>query len=378
MKSRSLFFAFVGLGLFSCTNENLNDGTIDGVADVTVNIDMPGLMSGRSLDNFTSSNQEVTPSYISITLEAEKGGKTVSGKYSELVASGKYTFEGVQSPKSLKVDINTKNPDGGSDIAYKSIKELNAIKVEDARMTGSTTTFTADGSNTKYTAKVTMNHTMARIEVGGITHPNDHDSGSCIFQSGKLTGVMLNKVVEGLGEGDAQNSPRTYSESEIDTYFGDSYTEGLWDKITANNTFFPSTSAAIPANSQAFGYNIYPVTSGQLPVLTLYFTDIAAAVGAPTYVGTNGFAFIDRYKISDASGAEVIKALCGDSAEDAGSGFKKVKYFPAGYVYQINNIEVPDNAIHTTPDGSGLSLEATITVTPWTTVDGSADWTPVK
>ena len=76
--------------------------------------------------------------------------------------------------------------------------------------------------------------------------------------------------------------------------------------------------------------------------------------------------------------ATLKEALCGESATDLGEDFYKVVNFPAGYIYKITDLAVPDDAIHTTPDGSGLNLEATITITEWKIVEGSADWTEVE
>ena len=92
--SKSLFLAFAGLGLFACSNEDVTEnGGIQGVADVTVKIDLPGLTGSRAVGAYTSS-EAVNPDYISITLDAAQGGTTKSGKYSDLVSGGVCTFEG--------------------------------------------------------------------------------------------------------------------------------------------------------------------------------------------------------------------------------------------------------------------------------------------
>lgn len=378
--SKSLFLAFAGLGLFACSNEDVTEnGGIQGVADVTVKIDLPGLTGSRAVGAYTSS-EAVNPDYISITLDAAQGGTTKSGKYSDLVFGGVCTFEGVQDPKSLTVEINTKTGEGYvTDVPYGTIQELNQIAVANTRMTGSTNTFVA-GDN-KYTATVTMDHTMARIEVGGIKHAA-HSDGKCKFSAGNLTGVMLNNIV--LENDD--DVAKVYNESEIDNYFGSSFQPGLWDKLTADNQFFPNAAGPFPANSgetaQCYAYNIYPALGAEnLPVLTLYFTGMQAAAGSPVYVGDNGFAFVKQYKVAKSAvddNATLKEALCGESATDLGEGFYKVVNFPAGYIYKITDLAVPDDAIHTTPDGSGLNLEATITITEWKIVEGSADWTEVE
>lgn len=378
--SKSLFLAFAGLGLFACSNEDVTEnGGIQGVADVTVKIDLPGLIGSRTVGAYTSS-KAVVPDYISITLDAAQGGTTKSGKYNDIVTGGVCTFAGVQDPKSLTVEINTKTDEGyTTNVPYGTIRELNQIAVANTRMTGFTNTFVA--GTDKYTATVNMDHTMARIEVGGIVH-EAHQSGSgCRFATGNLTGVMLNNIVETNG-----GSVTDYGENQIDTYFGSNFQSGLWDKLTADNQFFPNAAGPFPANSggtaQCYAYNIYPASGAEnLPVLTLYFTNMSAAAGSPVYVGDNGFAFVKQYKVAKTAvdgNIPLKEALCGSIATSLDESYYKVVNFPAGYIYKITELVVPDNAIHTTPNGSGLNLEATITITEWKIVEGSADWTEVE
>lgn len=379
MKTKSLLLAFAGLGLFACSNEDLNEGGIQGVADVAVKIDIPGLVNSRSVGAYTS-DKTVTVDYISVTLNAAKGGGTKSGAYSTVVEDGICTFTGVQDPQSLSVEINTKNGEKYvNTVPYGTIEDLNKIAVANTRMTGSQNKFVADAENNKYTATVTMNHTMARIEVGGIKH-EAHSAGTCKFKTGNLTGVMLNNVVI-----QDKQAAKKYTETEIDTYFGTGFKAGLWDKLTSNNAFFPNAAGPFPAKDgetdQCFAYNIYAAEgAANLPVLTLYFTDMESADASHPFVGDNGFAFVKQYKVKKTdvdSNAALKKALCGEPASALDGTYYKVVNFPNGYIYQIKDLVVPDDAIHTTPDGSGLDLEATITVTPWETVTGSADWTTV-
>lgn len=374
MKTKSLLLAFAGLGLFACTNEDVNQGAIEGVADVAVKIDIPGLTASRAAKAYTS-NKVVTPTYVKLTLTAGSGNQTKEGTYATVVGDDNlYVFQGVENPQSLSVEINTKtgSADSWTDVPHGTIQELNNITVAGTRMTGSTTTFVA--GQEKYTATVAMQHTMARIEVGGIKH-NAHSGSTCLFKSGKLAGVMLNKVV--VTENGAAKS---YTEAEIDAMFGASASFAPWEKLNPAIDFFPNAAGPNPENDKCYAFNIYPAAgAANLPLLTLYFTNMAAADNAPVYVGENGFAFVDKYKVLksnvDGQGKEAIKkALCGDSPVAVGSDYYQVINFPAGYVYQIKDLEVPDDAIHTTPLGTGLNLEATITVTQWEIVEGAVDW----
>lgn len=373
MKTKSLLLAFAGLGLFACTNEDVNQGAIEGLADVAVKIDIPGLTASRAATGYTS-NKVVTPNYVKLTLTAGSGTQTKEGIYTTVVGEDNiYVFQGVENPQSLSVEINTKtgSADSWTDVPHGTIQELNNITVAGTRMTGSTTTFVA--GQEKYTATVDMQHTMARIEVGGIKH-NAHSGGeACIFKSGKLAGVMLNKVV--INENQAAKS---YTETEIDNMFGASGSFAPWEKLNPAIDFFPNAAGPNPENNKCYAFNIYPAAgAANLPLLTLYFTNMAAADNAPVYVGPNGFAFVDKYKVLKTAvdgNAAIKKALCGDSPVDVGTEYYQVINFPAGYVYQIKDLVVPDDAIHTTPLGTGLSLEATITVTQWEIVEGAVDW----
>ena len=371
MKTKSLLLAFAGLGLFACSNEDLNEGGIQGVADVAVKIDIPGMTGSRAPVDYTS-NKVVTANYIKLTLEAGKGGTTIEGLYSEIVGDdNKYVFEGVEDPTKLSVEINTKTgtKDNWQNVDFSTIQKLNEISVAGTRMTGSTTTFNA--GTEIYTAEVVMDHTMARIEVGGIKHNTHAPQSPCIFKSGKLAGVLLNKVVT-----DSEGTKTTYTETQIDDMFKGNST-APWEKLNPAIDFFPAAAGPNPADNDCYAFNIYPATGvDNLPLLTLYFTNMAAADNAPVYVGENGFAFVENYKVlkTQVTDPAIKKALCGDEPTAIGKDYYKVVNFPAGYVYQIKDLEVPDDAIHTTPLGQGLNLEATIEVTEWKVVEGSIDW----
>lgn len=377
--SKSLFVAFAGLGLFACSNEDVTNGngTINGPADVVVKLDLPNMSTGRALvDGGFTTNTEVTPGYVKITLACEDGPKVIEGNYSEKGTNGKFTFTGVNAPTSVTVELNTKTSSGESwtDVAHSSLTELQNIAVANTRMTGSTNEITASGD--KYTCTVDMEHTMARLEFGGIKHETHASEDKCLFKAGELSGIMLNKVK--LNE--ANEQAKTYNEAEIDAMFGADGTATPWDKITGTN--FLNGATEFPEAGKSYSYNIYPAEGAtNLPVLTLYFTGLESAdnlpADAPVYVGTNGFASVAKYKIAEANYNSLTekakKALCGESAQ-ATNGFYQVINFPAGYIYQVKSLSVADEDIKTTPDGSGLTLEATINVTAWTIAEGSVEW----
>ena len=137
MKTKSLLLAFAGLGLFACSNEDLNEGGIQGVADVAVKIDIPGMTGSRVPVDYTS-DKVVTANYIKLTLEAGNGTQYKEGTYNEIVGEdNKCVFEGVEDPTKLSVEINTKTgtKDNWQDVDFSTIQKLNEISVAGTRMT---------------------------------------------------------------------------------------------------------------------------------------------------------------------------------------------------------------------------------------------------
>ena len=68
-------------------------------------------------------------------------------------------------------------------------------------------------------------------------------------------------------------------------------------------------------------------------------------------------------------------ALCGANPTqlDGGTNYQVIN-FPAGYIYQIQTLSVPDEAVHPDVTGEGVNLVATITLIDWEIVAGSVDW----
>lgn len=379
--TKSLFLAFAGLGLFACSNEEIadNGGKIEGPADVVVKLDLPGYVNGgsRALETNFTSNKTVNPSYVVVTVEG-KNGATVDKEYT----GGNITIQGVEDPTKITVEINTKKKVGEEWVAvpYATFAQLNDITVAGTRMIGTVegaANFQKDAEGTKYTVTVPVHHTMARLEFGGIKHDAHGEGTSCRFKAGKLAGVFLNHV-------QLSSTPSTlkdYQETEIggkDFFSGEGST-GWWDAIAGDN-FFPNASAVYPNTGECYAYNIYPAAGAEsLPVLTLYFTNLEEQSNATShFVGPNGFALVKTYKVSkDAfeSNPDLKTALCGETPKvlDGGQNYQVIN-FPAGYIYQIKSLNVPDEAVHPDPTGEGVNLEATISVDEWQIVAGSVDW----
>lgn len=390
--TKSLFLAFAGLGLFACSNEEVidnNGGKIDGPADVVVKLNLPNMTSGSRSD-FTSETT-VTPNYVKITV-FDGTGKQIGikeGVYSTLDDEGadnQFTFQSINNPAKVVVEINTKTGSEGqwTSVNTGTFEELNAIAVADTPMNGETQDISISESGTQYTCTVNMEHTMARLEFGGIKHEEHSGSDKCMFSDGDLSGILLNHV-QLTSEGAVED----YNENEIDGFFKASEpVTSPWDKITGTDFF--SNSTAVYPSSGCYAYNIYPAAGTEnLPVLTLYFSGIAtnpeyvdASGNKVSFIGDNGFASVSKYKIAvanvngedkkqlrkDLFGTETPTAISGDDS------YYQVVNFPAGYIYQVKNLSVVDEAIKTNPTGTGDELVATIEVTPWTIVEGSVDW----
>lgn len=390
--TKSLFLAFAGLGLFACSNEDVvdnNAGKIDGPADMVVKLNLPNMTNGsRSVGSFTSETA-VTPNYVKITV-IDGTGKEIGkkeGVYSTVDdedAANKFTFEGINNPAKVVVEINTQtgSKDNWTPVETGTFENLNAIAVANTPMNGETQDISVSG--TQYTCTVNMEHTMARLEFGGIKHEEHSASDKCMFSDGDLSGILLNHV-KLTSEGGLTD----YTETQIDDFFkAAGAVTSPWNKI--DGTDFFSNSTAVYPSSGCYAYNIYPAAGTEnLPVLTLYFSGIAtnpayvdASGNKVSFIGKNGFASVSKYKIAVAnvSGddkAQLRKDLFGNENPTAISGdesYYQVVNFPAGYIYQVKNLSVTDEAIKTNPTGAGDELVATIVVTPWTIVEGSVDW----
>lgn len=111
-----------------------------------------------------------------------------------------------------------------------------------------------------------------------------------------------------------------------------------------------------------------------MPIFTLRFDDLVATEGSKE-VGTL-YAGVSTYRIADNVDADIVTALCGAQPEKAGEGYYMVKNFPAGYIYQVKDLDPigDENIKYPDPDLGGFCLVATINVIPWTIVEGSVIW----
>ena len=227
-------------------------------------------------------------------------------------------------------------------------------------------------SETSYKVTLKPEHRVARLQFSGIKH--DDKGETCIFKTATLQGVFLNGVA--LKEGVSGVKTATANEGQE--------AEALWNTISTTWTDAPVFDAVEdgsnfltdqngwPRESKCFAYNIIPAGEGEtvtaLPKFTVALSNVA--VKENSNVVTSGssvrFATVAKYKLE---GELTDKAAAG-VAEDG-----TIKTFKAGYIYNITGLSVSDEDLGTTPEGGkDATVVATVTVTPWTLVNGTVEW----
>lgn len=217
MKTKSLLLAFAGLGLFACTNEDLNQG-VDNSGDRSIVIKLDGLTASRVIGDPTSgadaAKVATTLSNVAIVLSdganvfaVQKLNSTDNGaEWSQLTSSGSgYIIHEVSSHvrqvhvignyvgnstlatwvdrtegsrtvsemKNLVVQANTQQTFGnvtlyGEDVALETVSggDTNGQPTHPSAPEGENTT------NTLLKADVALKHLVSRIEIGNIQCEN--------------------------------------------------------------------------------------------------------------------------------------------------------------------------------------------------------------
>lgn len=259
MKLRSfIMFSAAALAFAACSNEE-DFGTsaaIEGEATIRVNIAEAALSRAIPVADYTTS-EEVTLNSIKLVLTAQQGGAEKVFKIADFANSGQamleavneFEFTGVRNPSKMEVFINTEKSSGWTPEDF-----VDAGLAEPLYDSEVATNFVNKGDMdedgiTEYEVALEPEHTMARLEFGGIKHV-DTAGKKCMFSTIQIDGVMLDGVA-GVTEAEAWDASNLMSSPAINEDFA-KYNE-------------ETQSPVWPANNQCYAFNIAPVTSGELP-----------------------------------------------------------------------------------------------------------------
>lgn len=367
MKTKSLLLAFAGLGLFACSNEDLNEGGIQGEANVVVKINTEAI--SRTLAAPTSS-MAVTGTAV-VTLQTADGPQTET-----LTLDGKVqtaSFEGVNAPGAISVNVNQHDGDVDlTDINGLGVNAgLKAPMIASANVSG----WDFDSETRTYSGTLTPQHELvSRLEFSGIKHVKDGDK-ACWFKSITFDGLFLNNIKEGT------NKASISSANWNDVTTTNAAKMPCFDEEGDENGFLKDGADAkvYPTDGQCYAYNI---VAGDKPILTLCFSNITlteeqTASGSFWPADGKGYAAVGTYK---AKGKDIkgkltdfgVTGVTDETIED--DTLYEITKFPAGYIYRVSSLEVKDSNIGITIDGKPVNVTATVSIVEWKLVEGSIDW----
>lgn len=388
--TKGLFLAFAGLGLFACSNEEVTDNGDNGIggAIVSVNIVTDGSRATYDFeDSSTGGNAGTTKPVVieklMLKLEAGQGGKEVyfpitnptdANRFglvgpdyddakedayfskSAIEQANSYLFTGVRQPSKLTLSIN----DGVEEALFLPKVVSTGLATPMYEAVDITADMYREVDNT-YHVSMQPAHRLARLEFSEISHLDNE--GGCWFETINISGLFLNKVktVEGGPCIDTQN---IYNwESAQSTFTCQAIENGNFKTAGAK---WPTTEG------NCYAYNVFPAEGDDLPVLTLYFTNITMAAGQGQWAGEVdenggiGYATVKDYVLSNASD---------ELAKELGAVDGKIVSFKPGYVYRFTKLAVPDKAIGGGIDGGkDVNVIAEVEVLPWKLVDGTVTW----
>lgn len=388
--SKSLLWAFAGLGLFACSNEEVVDNTQlpDGVGAVTINIVSPS-MSRAIVDGTTATSVPVTGN-VTISLEATTGSGSIDLSTEELAKQSSVTFWNVKGPKKITVSMNggkasyadyaptifTSEPAGVP--AYGEVGETDITLSSTTSSPGKeggadyeTGANSGDENKTYqlYTASVKLAIPVARLEVSGIQHiiTGDHEvgveDGKCAYKTLTIAGVYLDNVY-------AEGTDVTYANGKFPCASG-TPTDYCYDGTTATGTGaaailkdaatetdFLTPNQTWPEEAQkAYAYYFYGADGAEnLPIFKIYFNQ-SESQSATTPLPAPRYAMITSYK---------------QTAENGGAQITK---FEPGHIYRITSAKLTDENIIGDEGGNTLyGVEVTVEEAAWTVETIDAEW----
>ncbi len=361
--TKSLLWAFAGLGMFACSSEDVvpEGGDMSGNGVVEVKIVAPNDFT-RSLENATTgdnnSNVKVKGT-LTIKLTATEGSDE---EVVQLDGSGtpiNVKFWGVKNPQKVEAYIN----DGEKVTGTTSIVNLSAPNMqampEAIPAYGETSVIklsgkTEEGEDGKkyemYNATVTMSIPVARLEISGITHV-DHASGdnggenACKYKELSINGIYLDKVL--ATKGATSVTDYCYPAPED----GSIAAPILWDAISTPNDFLVKGAEWPAADNpaKAYAYNFYP-SAGEQPIVKIYFAN-AISSDENNPVSKPRYAMIETYNGRD--------------------DFK----FEAGHIYRITKVTLLDKNIIGDEEGNTTyGVDVTVTEAEWSVTDLNPTW----
>lgn len=356
--TKSLLWAFAGLGMFACSSEDVvpEGGDMSGNGVVEVKIVAPNDFT-RSLENATTgennSNVKVKGT-LTIKLTATEGSDE---EVVQLDGSGtpiNVKFWGVKNPQKIEAYVN----DGEKVTDVTSIVNASApnmqAKPEAIPAYGETTKITLSGETLEeaegktyemYKATVAMKIPVARLEISGIKHVTHPVEGEdvCKYASLTIDGIYLDKVLATKGA----TSVTDYCYPAA----GNIAAPILWDAISGENNFLKEGAEwpAVEKPAKAYAYNFYP-SAGEQPLVKIYFAN-ATSIYSDNTLAQPRYAMIKTY--------------------NRDPDFK----FEAGRIYRIKNVTLLDKNIIGDEEGNTTyGVDVTVEEAQWTVTDLDAEW----
>lgn len=375
--TKSLFLAFAGLGLFACSNEEVvdNNGSVDGVKNISVTLNLPKAgtdMLSRAFEEGIAASDAtqgsgtvpVTINRISVTLHSANGNVTQTYTAAadneddfSITSQGnrqtaELSFQSVRNPISIEVSVNGGSTDkltldgiNGMGLAAQLYKEVPASQ------------FQPNGEDA-LKVTVTPSPRYARLELSGISRAPIAEGNQDIFNAATLAGMYLTGVYTDEDKTSIANADNGWSAQ--DNKPAADYSAPTWSRLGGS---FVAASASWPESGKAYAYNIFE----GMPSLVFALTDVTLK---------NNVIIPSWDKLSPIY-AKVGKFVTESEDSDA-AGIKNgvINTFKPGYIYRITSIAIPDYVWGTNPEegGSEITLTATVVVEPWNIVDGSASW----